>query len=208
MRILSILLVTGGLWFFTGTFCSAQHYIGMHKDEVIQTMKDSHKRLKLNTSVVNPHYNYLKFEDRINEITMLFFLSDKDICTNIRETYSWQLRYQLDLDLMNQGAEIIRQTKDFTSFSKLHTDVKTHICQIKSANWLKQDAELVFSVTADRFLRNMVRALVGTLVCLGRNKLSICDLERIIESKDRSEAGESAPAKGLFLHKIEYPYNL
>jgi len=89
MRILSILLVTGGLWFFTGTFCSAQHYIGMHKDEVIQTMKDSHKRLKLNTSVVNPHYNYLKFEDRINEITMLFFLSDKDICTNIRETYSY-----------------------------------------------------------------------------------------------------------------------
>jgi len=138
--------------------------------------------------------------------TYKYFISTtKDV---FRQKYSWQLRYQLDLDLMNQGAEIIRQTKDFTSFSKLHTDVKTHICQIKSANWLKQDAELVFSVTADRFLRNMVRALVGTLVCLGRNKLSICDLERIIESKDRSEAGESAPAKGLFLHKIEYPYNL
>ena len=88
MRLLSMLLIAG-IWLTTAKSGKTQHFIGMHKDEIIQTMKDSHKRLKLNTDVVNEHYNYLKFEDKINEITVLFFLSDKDTCTNIRESYSY-----------------------------------------------------------------------------------------------------------------------
>ncbi|MBN1951971.1 MAG: hypothetical protein JW801_12285 [Bacteroidales bacterium] len=88
MRILSVILLAG-LWIGSGESSEAQHYIGMHKDQIIDSMKVTHKRLRLNTEVINPHYNYLKFEDKINEITVLFFLSDDDICTNIRESYSY-----------------------------------------------------------------------------------------------------------------------
>jgi tRNA pseudouridine38-40 synthase len=114
----------------------------------------------------------------------------------------------LDLELMNQGAHLIQQYHDFTSFSKLHTDVKTNICTIEKAYWSKEESMLVFTITADRFLRNMVRSIVGTLILLGRHKIDMADLRIIIESKNRSNAGESVPAKGLFLEKISYPFDL
>ena len=122
----------------------------------------------------------------------------------ITET-SWYLAKDLDVDLMNLAAKILTQYKDFKSFSKTHTDVKTYICDVRQVTWQIIDNQLVFSITADRFLRNMVRAIVGTLVDIGLHKISLDELVKIIESRNRSKAGFSVPAKGLFLTEIVYP---
>jgi tRNA pseudouridine38-40 synthase len=114
----------------------------------------------------------------------------------------------LDVDLMNKGAELIRKTSDFTSFSKVDTDTRTNLCRVDHARWEWQGSELVFTIRADRFLRNMVRAIVGTLLKVGRGRLSLAELQEIIESLNRSRAGMSAPACGLHLVKIEYPEDL
>jgi tRNA pseudouridine38-40 synthase len=94
---------------------------------------------------------------------------------------------------------------DFTSFSKLHSGTKTNICRLEEANWIKEGCRLTFTITADRFLRNMVRAIVGTLVEVGQGRMSINDLKGIVEAKNRSDAGQSVPAHGLFLEKVTYP---
>jgi len=123
--------------------------------------------------------------------------------------YSWFLPNEPDFEMMNRAAEILMKTVDFTSFSKLHTDTKTNDCHVTEAKWEKlPDGRWVFTITADRFLRNMVRAIVGTLMEVGRGKLSIEGFQQIIDSKDRCAAGDSAPAQGLFLYKIVYPENL
>ena len=123
--------------------------------------------------------------------------------------YSWFLPNEPDFELMNRAAELLMETVDFTSFSKLHTDTKTNDCHVTEAQWTPlDDGRWVFTITADRFLRNMVRAIVGTLMEVGRHKLTIDGFKQIIESKDRCSAGDSAPAQGLFLHKIVYPDNL
>lgn len=118
---------------------------------------------------------------------------------------SWFSPSALDYDAMNSAAEILLETSDFTSFSKLHTDVKTNICDVTCAEWVKKGNLFVFTITADRFLRNMVRAVVGTLVDVGRGKLSKDDFRRIINRKDRCAAGTSMPGHALFLWDIEYP---
>ena len=120
---------------------------------------------------------------------------------------SWFVPQGIDLEKMNAGSEMLLGTHDFTSFSKLHTDVKTNICTIIQANWEKSGHQLIFTITADRFLRNMVRAIVGTLMDLGQGKITLEDYLRIIDGKNRSLAGESVPAKGLFLTEIKYPFN-
>ncbi len=112
---------------------------------------------------------------------------------------------ELDVALMNKGATILKEYTDFTSFSKVKTDVKTYNCKITHAVWKESPNLLVFQITADRFLRNMVRAIVGTLLDLGRHKISEDDLRHIILSKNRSNAGYSVPAKGLYLTDIVYP---
>ena len=123
--------------------------------------------------------------------------------------YSWYLVNEPDFGLMNQAAEMLLSTVDFTSFSKLHTDTKTNDCRVTEALWTPlDDGRWVFTITADRFLRNMVRAIVGTLMEVGRHKLTVDGFRKIIENKDRCSAGDSAPAQGLFLHKIVYPDNL
>lgn len=121
---------------------------------------------------------------------------------------SWYCRYKLDVNKMQEGADALFDYDDFTSFSKLHTDVKTNICQVMLAKWMWENNQLVFTIKANRFLRNMVRAITGTLIELGRGKISLDDFRKIIEKKDRSKAGTSAPALGLFLTDIEYPENL
>jgi tRNA pseudouridine38-40 synthase len=118
---------------------------------------------------------------------------------------SWQVRFDLDIDKMNQAAQNLVGTKDFSSFAKIHTDVKTHICTVKFAEWIRCGNELRFTITADRFLRNMVRAIVGTLVDVGKGKISLEDFNKIIEQKDRSFASGSAPAQGLYLVDVVYP---
>ena len=127
----------------------------------------------------------------------------------IHRDFSWFLPNEPDFKLMNYAAELLISTKDFTSFSKLHTDTKTNDCHVTEAQWTPlADCCWVFTITADRFLRNMVRAIVGTLMDVGRHKLTVDGFKRIIDSKDRCSAGDSAPAKGLFLHKIVYPDNI
>ena len=123
--------------------------------------------------------------------------------------YSWFVPNEPDFELMNRAAQLLVDTVDFTSFSKLHTDTKTNDCHVSEALWTPlDDGRWVFTITADRFLRNMVRAIVGTLMEVGRHKLTIDGFRKIIDSKDRCSAGDSAPAQGLFLYKIVYPYNL
>lgn len=118
---------------------------------------------------------------------------------------TYYLHGEIDIDLMNEGARLIMDTEDFTSFSKVDTDTKTNLCLVTDARWELIDDELVFTITANRFLRNMVRAVVGTLLNVGRHRINLDDLVRIIGSKNRSAAGDSVPAKGLHLVKIDYP---
>lgn len=116
--------------------------------------------------------------------------------------------YQLvlpDMDKMNRAAQLLLDYADFTSFSRLHSDVKTNLCKIYCAEWCREKDMLVFKIKADRFLRNMVRAIVGTLLDVGKGKISIDGFKHIIEQKDRGAAGASAPAHALFLVDVEYP---
>lgn len=119
---------------------------------------------------------------------------------------SWTPPYDLDIDAMNAAAGELLRYRDFTSFSKLHTDTKTNICRIDAAGWEEDGDRLVFTITADRFLRNMVRAIVGTLVEVGRHRLTVGEFCGIIEKKDRSVAGVSVPGNALFLWDVTYPY--
>lgn len=119
--------------------------------------------------------------------------------------FSFQYMLPLDVDKMNEAAKALFEYEDFTSFSRLHTEVKTNNCKIYQAEWTIDNQQLIFTIKADRFLRNMVRAIVGTLLEVGRGKLSLDEFRTIIESKNRGAAGASAPAPGLFLVDIEYP---
>jgi tRNA pseudouridine38-40 synthase len=119
--------------------------------------------------------------------------------------YSWLLRDEPDIDLMNQAAQIIMQYTDFSCFSKSNTQVKTNNCKISRAEWLRTDGGIVFHISADRFLRNMVRAVVGTLLMVGRKEVAPEGIREIINSKDRSNAGTSVPACGLYLTEVKYP---
>lgn len=118
---------------------------------------------------------------------------------------AWQLRSDLNVDLMNLAAQLLLGKQDFSSFAKTHTDVKTHICEVKFAEWQKNGTLLQFTITADRFLRNMVRAIVGTLVDVGLTKINLQQFEQIISLKNRSYASGSAPAHGLYLYDVQYP---
>lgn len=111
---------------------------------------------------------------------------------------------KLNFEAMNQAAEIMKSYKDFSCFSKSHTQVNNNFCKISHAIWTKQKDYAVFEVTANRFLRNMVRAIVGTLLEIGKEKIPVNEIKTIIESKNRSQAGVSVPAHGLYLVGVEY----
>lgn len=123
-----------------------------------------------------------------------------------RRRYAMRLPFAVDYEKMNRAAEILLQTEDFTSFSKLHTDTKTNICHVTAARWEETEPGLWrFTITADRFLRNMVRAVVGTLLDVGRGKITEDDLRRIINAHDRCSAGDSVMGEALFLADVRYP---
>ena len=125
------------------------------------------------------------------------------------EPYAYRFPQPLDFDKMNEAAQTLFDYTDFTSFSKLHTDVKTNNCRIMFAQWEQvSPIKWQFTITADRFLRNMVRAIVGTLLDVGRGVLTIEQFREIIEKKDRCSAGTSVPGNALFLADITYPDNL
>lgn len=120
---------------------------------------------------------------------------------------AWQhWRRPLDINKMNEACRILFDYEDFTSFAKLHTDNKTNLCSIYKAEWVQNGSELKFTVSANRFLRNMVRAIVGTMVDIGAGKIQPEDLRNIIENKNRNSAGTSAPAHGLFLVDVGYDF--
>jgi tRNA pseudouridine38-40 synthase len=118
---------------------------------------------------------------------------------------AWLLYWKLDIDMLNAASAILLNHNDFTSFSRLHGGNKTNICKVSYAHWDEEPGRIVFTVTADRFLRNMVRAVVGTLIPAGRGKLSLKEFEDILAGRDRGMAGQSAAAHGLSLTGIEYP---
>lgn len=123
-----------------------------------------------------------------------------------RNNLTCRINGMLDIEKMNEAAQKLFDYIDFTSFSKLHTDVKTNNCTIMHAYWeVDNDGVYVFTIKANRFLRNMVRAIVGTLLEVGKGKISVDDFCRIIEMKDRGKAGTSVPGKALFLVDVEYP---
>lgn len=130
---------------------------------------------------------------------------------------SYQFQFPLNIDKMNEACQILFKHNDFECFSKVNTDVNTFNCVIFEANWTRGNPEapgkqngnkLIFTIAADRFLRNMVRAIIGTMINIGTGKISLADFEKIIDSKDRSQAGFSVPAHGLYLTKIEYKKDL
>jgi len=122
-----------------------------------------------------------------------------------KDKLAYQLFHKPDVVKMNQAAKLLLGRQDFKCFSKSKTDVKTYYCDIKSALWVEEGSKIVFTITADRFLRNMVRAIVGTLLDIGFGKKSVADLEAILNSGNRSMAGASAPAEGLYLVEVAYP---
>ena len=121
---------------------------------------------------------------------------------------AYYLYKKLDVDAMNKAADYILGNQDFTSFSKVNTDTFTNNCEVALAHWQWDNNVLVFTIKADRFLRNMVRAIVGTLLEVGFAKITAEKVLDVIAAKNRCEAGTSAPANGLFLTKIEYPKNI
>jgi tRNA pseudouridine38-40 synthase len=119
---------------------------------------------------------------------------------------SWYYPQNLNVDLMNLAAAELKNYTDFECFSKVNTDVNTFNCDIFVAYWKQENDHLIFTISANRFLRNMVRAIVGTLINVGLEKLTLDDFKAIIESKDRNKAGFSVPAHGLYLTQITYAY--
>ncbi|WP_372948223.1 tRNA pseudouridine(38-40) synthase TruA [Mariniphaga sp.] len=153
--------------------------------KIWQVSKDAHARF---SAISRTYHYYITTEKNPFQTETAYFYHGK-----------------LDVDKMNEAAKILFEYKDFTSFSRLHTDVKTNLCKIFHAEWEMEGEMLVFKIKADRFLRNMVRAIVGTLLEVGKAKLTLEGFRKIIEKKDRKAAGTSAPAQGLFLVDIAYP---
>lgn len=131
--------------------------------------------------------------------------TSKNVFTN---DFAYRFQLPLNVEKMNEACKILLRYKDFQCFSKSNTDVKTYHCNIEKAEWIEDHNGLTFTITADRFLRNMVRAIVGTMINIGLGKIQVKDLITIIGSKNRSEAGYSVPAHGLYLTQITYPESL
>ncbi len=134
-------------------------------------------------------------------LTSTTFPSQKPL---FNRNYSHYVYGRLDLEAMNRCCNIILRTTDFTSFSKLHTDVKTNNCKVMAAHWKEVDEGYLFEIKADRFLRNMVRSLVGTMLDVGQGKLDLEGFQSIVDARDRGKAGQSVAAAGLFLVDIGY----
>ena len=138
--------------------------------------------------------------------TYKYYLTDKKNPFN--QDWTYRTYVALDFDAMNAACDILFDYIDFTSFSKLHTDAKTNNCRILQAGWEREGDVWVFTIRADRFLRNMVRAIVGTLLEVGRKRMTLDGFRRVIEAKDRCQAGTSVPGHALFLVDVSYPEEL
>ena len=177
---------------------------------------------KINTSFIEEMNRFLPHDIALQNIKMVIPEAHARFSA-ISRTYKYQISrtknpflfefsdyYQgkLDIEKMNKAAASLTKIKDFTSFSKLHGNNKTNNCNVTKAIWEEENDILVFTISADRFLRNMVRAIVGTLLDVGKGKLTVSEFKNIIENKDRQKASSSAPAKGLSLTFVEYPEDI
>jgi tRNA pseudouridine38-40 synthase len=157
-------------------------------------------------------YDVFKVKDdahtRFNAIsrTYLYRVSLQKNVFNVDAAY--YVKQNLDVQKMQEATKILLEYNDFQCFSKSKTDVSTYLCHIMKANWTLIDDELHFIIKADRFLRNMVRAIVGTMINVGLGKIEVEDVHTIIKSKNRSEAGFSVPAHGLYLIEVDYPEDI
>ena len=144
--------------------------------------------------------------DAVSRTYRYYLVTEKD---PFEMDFAWRVYEKPDFELMNRAAKRLLDVTDFTSFSKLHTEAKTNNCRVIQAEWSSlSENRWFFTIKADRFLRNMVRAIVGTLMEVGRHSISLDEFSQIIEQKNRCAAGDSAPAQGLFLEEIEYPESL
>jgi tRNA pseudouridine38-40 synthase len=144
------------------------------------------------------------FHSRFSATARLYSYTIVRLPTALLRSYSWYVKYNLDIDIMNQAAESIRGVHDFTSYCKANSEVDHHRCTVHDAVWLEEFPKQIFTIKADRFLHGMVRALVGTMVDVGRGYLSLDDFYKILEAKDRSSAGMAAPPTGLVLERVFY----
>lgn len=178
--------------------------------ETVQTLDCEKLTLKLNSFLpkeiaiyrIFPVADDLHARFSATARTYKYYVAVNKEC--FRFHYSYRMFRSLDVEKMNEAAQILLHTVDFTSFSKLHTQVNNNNCRVSEARWQMEDGMLVFTITADRFLRNMVRAVVGTLLQVGKGMISCDEFQGIIDRKDRCGAGDSVPACGLFLARVEY----
>lgn len=140
--------------------------------------------------------------DAVSRTYKYYVTTDKD---PFLHHLKYRLHGDLNMEKMNECANVLFDYEDFTSFSKLHTDVKTNNCEIMFAQWEQKGTDYIFTIKANRFLRNMVRSIVGTLLMAGKNKIGVAEIRNIIEAKDRGRAGSSVPGHALFLEEVEYP---
>jgi len=145
---------------------------------------------------------------RFDAISRTYLYRISQVKDPFNQEFVMYIANPLNMDAMNKTAAILKEYEDFTSFSKLHSDVKTNNCKIFKANWKLHQHELHFTITANRFLRNMVRAIVGTMLEVGNEKITADDIHSIIKSKNRSKAGTSVKARGLHLVDIQYPVEI
>lgn len=163
------------------------------RDIAIQTLTEVTDEAHARFSAVEREYRYY-IEQRKNPFTI---------------GQTWQYAVQLDVERMNRAAEVLLEVEDFTTFAKLNSNNKTNICHLKVARWeVEADGTLCFTIRGDRFLRNMVRAIVGTLVDVGRGRYSVEMFREIVLSRDLSRASGGAPAEGLYLSDVSYPMEL
>ncbi len=182
-----------------------------HFDTVLTSLQEGQLVYQLNQflssdiavhSLKKVHHDAHARFDAISRSYEYYITSEK---TAFNNDLHFVLKNDLDIEAMNKAASRLLDYEDFECFSKSNTDVKTFLCKIEKAEWIKTENGYIFTITANRFLRNMVRAIVGTLLNVGQGKINSKQFLMILESKDRSKAGFSAPAHALFLTKITYP---
>jgi tRNA pseudouridine38-40 synthase len=195
----------------TDTGVHAKNFIAHFETVNLFNIDTQHFIYKINAVLPNDvviHSSYPMIDEahaRFSAISRTYHYYISPNKNPFSQDFSYFFPRELNIELMNQACKLLFEYEDFTSFSKLHSDAKTNNCKIIKAEWLELDNQLLFIIQADRFLRNMVRAIVGTMLDIGLGKTSLEELAQIIESKERSNAGRSVPAQGLFLVNIEYP---
>jgi len=187
---------------FFAHFDSAVGFEGEAKDKMIYRMNSILPRDIVIHDLLQVHSNANARFDAISRSYHYYISTKKNPFYEGQVYYFYNLP---DLELMNEGARIIESTSDFTSFSKTGSSSKTNHCKVFEAKWETSGDLIIFRIKADRFLRNMVRAIAGTLIEAGLNKFPLDHIYDIVKSKNRSNAGYSLPAEGLFLEQIEYP---